>query len=371
MGTLVQDVKYGLRMLAKNPGFTVVAILTLALGIGINSTIFSLARGMLLAPPPVHDPKHVAVVSGGRLADGWLLGPVSKADFADWREQNHVFEAMAASAPGADMDLAFQGAPEMVTGVPVTANYFDVLGVQPAVGRSFVSGEDEEGRGQEAILSDALWRGRFAADPRIVGSLIRINGVSFTVVGVMPARFKFWLTPAQLWIPLTGPASRRTRSLRAFARLKHGISIDQASAEIATISERLAREYPDTNKGWRAIALTLSQFRAKQSVDAGRAFFGNQNRPELKFLYDPTRTAELAMVRGIVTEHVMRAIARELWAGRLTLPYEIHEQAVTAGDDEIARQPVDQHRRDRERQADQVEEGAHDHRHLHLRPRPL
>jgi len=122
MGTLVQDVKYGLRLLAKNPAFTAVAVLTLALGIGINSTIFSLVRGMLLAPPPVLDPEHLVVVSGGRLADGWLLGPVSKADFADWREQNHVFEAMAASAPGADMDLAFLGAPEMVTGVPVTAN---------------------------------------------------------------------------------------------------------------------------------------------------------------------------------------------------------------------------------------------------------
>src|SRR5437899_8102115 len=114
MGTLVQDVKYGLRMLAKNPGFTVVAILTLALGIGINSTIFSLARGMLLAPPPVLDPEHLIVVSGGRLADGRLFGPVSKADFADWRAQNHVFEAMAASAPIADMDLALQGAAQLV-----------------------------------------------------------------------------------------------------------------------------------------------------------------------------------------------------------------------------------------------------------------
>src|SRR5205823_44818 len=122
-----------------------------------NSTIFSLARGMLLAPPPVHDPEDVAVVTGGRLANGWLLAPVSSADFIDWRAQNHVFEVMAASAPGADMDLAIQGAPEMVTGVPVTANYFDVLGIQPALGRSFVRGEDEEGRGQEVILSDALW----------------------------------------------------------------------------------------------------------------------------------------------------------------------------------------------------------------------
>src|SRR5437016_4164882 len=115
MGTLVQDVKYGLRMLAKNPGFTVVAILTLALGIGINSTIFSLARGMLLAAPPVRDPERVGVVSGGRLADCWLSGPVSSADFSDWRARNHVFEAMAASAPAADMDLAFEGAPEMIT----------------------------------------------------------------------------------------------------------------------------------------------------------------------------------------------------------------------------------------------------------------
>ena len=315
MGTLVQDVKYGLRMLAKNPAFTAVAVLTLALGIGINSTIFSLVRGMLLAPPPVLDPEHLVVVSGGRLADGWLLGPVSKADFADWREQNHVFEAMAASAPGADMDLAFQGAPEMVTGVPVTANYFDVLGVQPAVGRSFVSGEDEEGRGQEAILSDALWRGRFAADPRIVGSLIRINGVSFTVVGVMPARFKFWLTPAQLWIPLTGPASRRTRSLRAFARLKHGISIDQASAEIATISERLAREYPDTNKGWRAIALTLSKFRAQQSVDAGRALTILMVAVGLVLLIACANVAGLLLARGASRRQEF-AIRSALGAGR-------------------------------------------------------
>src|SRR5438093_6721198 len=239
-------------------------------------------------------------------------------------------EAMAASAPGADMDLAFQGAPEMVTGVPVTANYFDVLGVQPAVGRSFVSGEDEEGRDQEAILSDALWRGRFAADPRIVGSLIRINGVSFTVVGVMPARFKFWLTPAQLWIPLTGPASRRTRSLRAFARLKHGISIDQASAEIATISERLAREYPDTNKGWRAIALTLSQFRAKQSVDVGRALAILMAAVGLVLLIACANVAGLLLARGASRRQEF-AIRSALGAGRGRLIRQLVSESLLLG----------------------------------------
>jgi len=312
---LWQDLRYGVRMLRKNPGFTAVAVLTLALGIGINSTIFSLARGMLFAPPPVNDPEHLVAISGGRLANGWLLGPVSSADFADWRAQNDVFEAMAASAPAADMDLAIGGAPEMVTGLPVTANFFDVLGVPPALGRSFARGEDEEGRGREVILSDDLWQGRFAADPRVVGSVIRINGVSFTVVGVMPARFKYWLPPAQLWIPFTGPRSRQSRSLRVFARLKRGISAEQASAEMATISDRLALQYPDINKGWSAIALTLSQYRDKQSVGAGTAIAILMSAVGLVLLIACANVAGLLLARGASRRQEL-AVRAALGAGR-------------------------------------------------------
>ncbi|HLY59944.1 MAG TPA: ABC transporter permease [Terriglobia bacterium] len=329
--TLWQDIRYGLRQLLRNPGFTAVAVLTLALGIGINSTIFSLARGMLLAPPPVHDPEHIAVVSGGDLADGWLLGPVSTSDFADWRAQNHVFEAMAASAPGADMDLALQGAPEMVTGVPVTANYFDVLGVGPALGRSFVHGEDdEEGRGHVVILSDALWQERFAADPRVVGSAIRINGVSFTVVGVMPARFKFWLTPAQLWFPLTGPASRKSRSLFVLARLRPGTSVEQASAEMETIAARLARQNPDTNKGWTSSTLTLSQYRARQSVDAGRVLAILMAAVGLVLLIACANVAGLLLARGAARRQEL-AIRSALGAGRGRLIRQLISESLVLG----------------------------------------
>ena len=328
--SFLQDVRCGLRQLRRSPGFTTVAVLTLALGIGINSTIFSLVRGMLLASPPVHDPEHLVVVSRGRLADGWRLGPVSKADFADWRAQNHVFEAMAASAPIADMDLALHGAPQLVTGVPVTANYFDVFGVEPALGRSFVSGEDEEGGGHVAILSDALWRERFAADPRVVGSAIRINGVSFTIVGVMPARFRFWLTPAQLWIPLTGPPSRQSRSLHVFARLKRGIPVEQASAEMATISNRLARQFPDTNKGWSAIALTLSQYRAKQSVDAGRVLAILMAAVGLVLLIACANVAGLLLARGASRRQEL-SIRSALGAGRGRLIRQLISESLLLG----------------------------------------
>ena len=327
---LWQDIRYGLRMLAKNPGFTTVAVLTLALGIGINSTMFTVTNATLVVLPRVRDAEHVAVVTGGSLSGGGLLGPISSADFADMRAQNHVFEAMAASAPGADMDLSIQGAPEMVTGVPVTANYFDVLGAEPAWGRCFVHGEDEEGRGQEVILSDALWRARFGADPRVVGLVIRINGVSFTVVGVMPPRFNFWFTPAQLWVPLTGPVSRQARSLLVVARLKRGISAEQASAEMTTIAGRLARQYPETNKGWGAIAMTLAQYRTRQTVGAGPAFGILMSAVGLVLLIACANVAGLLLARGASRRQEL-AIRSALGAGRGRLIRQLITESILLG----------------------------------------
>ncbi len=274
--TLLQDFNYGLRQLRKNPGFTATAVLTLAFGIGVNTTIFSLVSSMLLRKPPIHDPDRVMMLlsqkpGAGSPADEANRMPVSAADFLDWRAQATSFSGIAASFLQ-DFTLSGDTRPERVPGAQVSANYFKVLGVTPVLGRTFVPGEDQVGRDRAILLREDLWKGHFAANPQVIGHTVRINGERYTVIGIMPGSFRrSWLFPAQMWVPLVfrseqlQPASRNAGFLHVFARLKPGVSGSEAKAELATIAQRIAAVHPETEKGWTANLMTVQKYAIEES----------------------------------------------------------------------------------------------------------
>jgi len=260
---LLQDIRYGVRTLRKSPGFTVTAIATLALGIGATTANFSVCDAMLWKPLPVPNLSRLAMVlqriPGNPNEWEWI----APADFADIRRQQSVFESVAAWDDSLS-NLAGNGAaPERVSRYTVTPNFFALLGAPPALGRTFAPEEDQPGHEHVAVLSDALWRRRFAADPGIVGRDIRIDDEDYRVIGVMQRKFVFPMT-AELWTPLTlTPAARASRdnhTLIVMGLLKPGRRLSEAEAEVATISSRLALQYPDTNKGRRFYSMGAHDF---------------------------------------------------------------------------------------------------------------
>jgi putative ABC transport system permease protein len=244
---LLQDVRYGARTLVKNPGFTAVAVIALALGIGANTAIFSVVNSVLLRPLAYKDSDQLVVILHGG------TDPIAPANFLDWRRQNHVFEGMGAAEYWTPTLTAVER-PEQLWALRVTPDIFPILGVQPLLGRAFLPDEDQAGKDREVVISYSSWQQRFGGDAKIVGRPMTLDGQTYTIVGVMPRDFKFapfWATKAELWVPLVlgdRMASRTGASLRIFARLAPGINLAQARAEMATITARLNKEYPGTNK---------------------------------------------------------------------------------------------------------------------------
>ncbi len=266
MNTLLQDLRYGLRMLAKNPGFTLVAVMTLALGIGANTTIFSVINATLLKPLPYPDPDRLVLVwkTFGKGPDNWSI--VSGPNYWDWQRQNHVFENMAIfDASGRGYNLSPGGAgkeAEQVSGVRVSATFFSVLGVTPWLGRNFLVEEETLGKDHEVILSYELWKRRYEGNPALVGKAIKVDGADFTVVGVMPQgfQFQFWSGQRQLWVPAgytAGDKERGPSSFVAVARLKRGVTVAQARTEMENIQNRLAQQYPDPVADGRSSATVM------------------------------------------------------------------------------------------------------------------
>jgi putative ABC transport system permease protein len=247
LDALAQDTRYGARMLARTPAFTAAAILALALGIGATTAVFSVVNAVLLRPLPYPAADRLVVV----LHRG--VNPVAPANFVDWRHQSTVFERMGAAEYWMP-DLTGDDASETVKGVRLTADIFPMLGVPPLLGRAPLPREEEPGQDHVAILGYALWRRRFGGDPDVVGGSITLNGEAYTVLGVMPQGFSFppfWATGAEVWAPLAlgeRATSRTGSSLRIFARLEPGVSLDRARAEMAAITARLENEYPATNR---------------------------------------------------------------------------------------------------------------------------
>ena len=258
MQTLWQDLRYCVRSLAKSPGFAVLAILALGLGIGANTAIFSVVNGVLLRPLAYGDPGRLVVI----LHEG--QSPVSPDDYLDWRRQSRSFQQMGAAQVWSAALTGRDNAEEL-PGMQVSPNMFSILGVPPLRGRTFEAGDDQPARGHVAVLSYQLWQRRFGADPKIVGREIKLNGESYTVNGVMPESFHFapfWATNVDVWVPLLLDKrlnDRGGRSLRIFARLRDGVPLQQAQADIDVICRRLAQQYPKTNAGMTAEVVPLQE----------------------------------------------------------------------------------------------------------------
>src|SRR5579863_9411684 len=250
--------RYALRTLLRSPGFTTVALLTLALGIGANTAIFSFVNGVLLKPLPYRDPHSIVLV--WEKPPGGDRNGISTLNFLDWKNQNNVFQAMAAIQFGGSVTLTNAGEPVELAASVVSSPYFDIFKVRAALGRTFTSDEDQPGKSQVVILSHRLWLSRFGADPNILGRVLTLNGKPCTVIGVLPASGPFDRSYAQLWMPLTFEPRDMTRDyhwLMSYARLKPGVTLEKAQAEMNTIGARIADAYPQSNKGW---GVTVERF---------------------------------------------------------------------------------------------------------------
>ena len=263
MARFLHDLKFALRHLLKSPGFTSIAILIMALGIGANSAIFSVVHAVLLEPLPYQDPDRlvqVVHVPPQSQFPGMKIFAVSAANFLDWQKQNDVFSDMSLATGGASYDITGQGKPETVLASTVNYNFFSILGVKPIYGRLFLPQEDQPGHNTEIILAYKLWQSHFGSDPNVVGRTITLDRTPYSVIGVMGpgmTRPEY----AQAWIPLgltaQQAAVRGEHHFFTIARLKPGVTIQQAQAEMDTISGRLEQMYPADDKGWGATVISL------------------------------------------------------------------------------------------------------------------
>jgi putative ABC transport system permease protein len=255
---LLQDMRYGLRLLRHSPGFAVVAVLTLALGVGANTAIFSVVNAVLLRPLPFPQPQRLVRLWEAKPAEDKHRNVVNPENFLNWQERTRSFEHMAAIS-GLPSNITGEGEPLAADGMQVTPDFFSVLDVQPFMGRAFVAEDGIPGRDNSAILSYAFWRGRYAGDPHIVGRKITLNGGPVTIVGVLPRDFHFPNWEADLWLPMaidrTDRRALEGRYLTTIARLKPGVSLPQAEADLESVAHQISLERPAMNKGWSAEAV--------------------------------------------------------------------------------------------------------------------
>jgi putative ABC transport system permease protein len=261
-GATWQDLRFGLRTLRKHPGFTAVAVIALALGIGANTAIFSVVNTVLLRPLPYKQPDRLVMLWEDDTKGGYPRDTPAVANYIDWREQSTVFEGMAALADQS-YNLTGAGDPERLDGKRASANLFQLLGVEPMLGRGFLPEDDKPGAARVAVLSHGLWQRRFGSDPNIVGRALELNGQSCEVVGVMPQGFGFPSRDDELWTPIAftqqEAASRGRHYLEVVARLKPGVTVERAQAEMSTIASRLQQQYPENNTDLGAAVVPLHE----------------------------------------------------------------------------------------------------------------
>ena len=261
MQTLLKDIRYGLRMLLKNPVFAAVAVVALALGIGANTAIFSVVNGVLLSPLPYAHPEQLAMVWLDNRPQGIREDITSYPNFMDWRDRNKTFQGMS-GIRDMTVNLTGVGEPEEVRGAAVSSNFFQLMGVSPAQGRGFTAEEEQPGKDKIIVLGHGLWQRRFGGDPGILNRVISLNGETYTIVGIMPPGFRF-PSEAEIWEPLA-PNERLRAARGAFwlpivGRLKPGVARAQAQADMDVIAGQLEQEYPNINKGYGINVVPLQE----------------------------------------------------------------------------------------------------------------
>jgi predicted permease len=281
MESILADIRYGLRILLKQPGFTVVAVITLALGIGANTAIFSLVNGILLRPLPFREPDRLVRMLQASPKLGLTSWGVSQADFAAYREQNRSFESIAIYNNGAT-NLTGAGEPERLPIAVVTADFFKVFGVNPLLGRTFTEGEDVKGKNQVCVISYAFWQRRFGGDPNVVGRTLSLNNTPTQIVGVMPAEFKFPRYETDLWTPLAFDAKRFAPYFFAvIGRLKPDVQVAQAQADTTNVLQHFGREHPNNSE---AVGLSEGNGPSTIVTPMREAMLGKTEKPLLVLL---------------------------------------------------------------------------------------
>jgi putative ABC transport system permease protein len=316
MSTFGQDLRYATRTLTNSRGFTLVAVLTLAIGVGANVAIFSFVDSILLKPLPYDEPERIVRILE-KPPQGERNG-ISTLNFLDWQKDNTVFDFHSAQT-GGSVTMTGGAEPIQLRGARVSAGYFNVFRIRPALGRTFLPGEDQLGKHQVAVISHALWESQFGSEPNIINRVVQLDGLPHTIVGVLPEGSAFDRAAAQIWRPVAFLPSNMTRDfhwLTSFARLKDGVTLAQAQASMNVIGARIAKDFPASNKGWGVIVESYSSTIVGQ--DMRTALLVLMSSTGLVLLIGCANLANLALARGVSREREV-VVRASLGAGRWRL----------------------------------------------------
>ncbi|HET9264398.1 MAG TPA: ABC transporter permease [Vicinamibacterales bacterium] len=327
---LFQDLRFAVRTLRKSPGFTLVAVVCLALGIGVNATIFSVVDGVLLRPGPYPDPDSLVVLNATNHPLGVTRAGLSYPDFRDWRDANRTLSGMAAFTQRSLTIADGRTDPERYDGATISWNLFSLLGTPPALGRDFGPEDDRPGAAPVVLLSDDVWRHRYNGDPSIVGRAILVNATPHTVIGVMPPRFMFPETQ-RLWVPIApyqNESPRQSRFLGVFARLRPGVTMEQAGTDLTALASRLEATYPKENQSWSALVRPLRSWMVPPQVEV--MMLAMMGAVTLVLMIACANVANLFLARASV-RHREISIRSALGAGKWRIVRQLLTEAMVIG----------------------------------------